>query len=60
MPEAAMAGKPKEKISLLVEGGTVLTMDPSRRVLEDGAVAVRGDTIVAVTSPRSASRRRDA
>ena len=50
MPEAAMAGKPKEKISLLVEGGTVLTMDPSRRVLEDGAVAVRGDTIVAVGS----------
>jgi 5-methylthioadenosine/S-adenosylhomocysteine deaminase len=50
MPEAAMAGKPKEKISLLVEGGTVLTMDPSRRVLEDGAVAVRGDAIVAVGS----------
>jgi 5-methylthioadenosine/S-adenosylhomocysteine deaminase len=35
---------------LLIEGGTVVTMDASRRVLEDGAIAVRGDTIVAVGS----------
>jgi 5-methylthioadenosine/S-adenosylhomocysteine deaminase len=49
-PDSGPAEKPKEKVSLLVEGGTVVTMDPSRRVLEDGAVAVRGDTIVAVGS----------
>lgn len=30
---------------MLVAGGTVVTMDGSRRVLEDGAVAIRGDTI---------------
>jgi 5-methylthioadenosine/S-adenosylhomocysteine deaminase len=48
--DSGPAGKPKEKVSLLVEGGTVVTMDPSRRVLEDGAIAVRGDTIVAVGS----------
>jgi 5-methylthioadenosine/S-adenosylhomocysteine deaminase len=48
--DSGPAGKPKEKVSLLVEGGTVVTMDPARRVLEDGAIAVRGDTIVAVGS----------
>src|SRR5713226_6077588 len=38
----------RERVDLLVAGGTVVTMDAGRRVLEDGAVAVRGDTIVAV------------
>jgi 5-methylthioadenosine/S-adenosylhomocysteine deaminase len=38
----------KEKVDLLITGGTVVTMDAQRRVIEDGAVAVRGDSIVAV------------
>jgi len=38
----------KEKVDLLVSGGTVLTMDAQRRIIEDGAVAIRGDSIVAV------------
>jgi len=42
----------KEKADLLISGGTVVTMDASRAILEDGAVAVKGDTIVAV-GPRS-------
>lgn len=33
---------------ILITGGTVITMDPARRVLEDGAVAIVGDRIVAV------------
>jgi 5-methylthioadenosine/S-adenosylhomocysteine deaminase len=33
---------------LLIAGGTVITMDPARRVIEDGAVAISGDRIVAV------------
>jgi len=37
-----------EPIDLLITGGTVVTMDSARRVLEDGAVAVLGDRIVAV------------
>jgi cytosine/adenosine deaminase-related metal-dependent hydrolase len=37
---------------LLVSGGTVLTMDGARRVIEDGAVAVSGGRIVAV-GPRA-------
>jgi 5-methylthioadenosine/S-adenosylhomocysteine deaminase len=36
-----------ESADLLIEG-TVITMDPARRVIRDGAVAVRGDRIVAV------------
>jgi len=42
----------KEKADLLISGGTVVTMDASRAILDDGAVAVKGDTIVAV-GPRS-------
>jgi 5-methylthioadenosine/S-adenosylhomocysteine deaminase len=35
---------------LLITGGVVITMDPARRVIEDGAVAISGDRIVAVGS----------
>ena len=42
----------KEKADLLITGGTVVSMNVSRTILEDGAVAVTGDTIIAV-GPRS-------
>jgi cytosine/adenosine deaminase-related metal-dependent hydrolase len=35
-------------VDILITGGTVITMDPQRRVLEDSAVAIAGDRIVAV------------
>ena len=35
----------KEKVDLLVAGGTVVTMNAERRMIEDGAVAVNGDTV---------------
>jgi 5-methylthioadenosine/S-adenosylhomocysteine deaminase len=38
----------KEGVDLLVSGATIVTMDGARRVLEDGAIAVKGDTILAV------------
>ncbi len=38
---------------LLLSGGTVVTMDPSRQVIEDGAVAIGGGRILAV-GPRAA------
>src|SRR5438270_960089 len=37
-----------KRVDLIVSGGTVVTMDRERRVIEDGAVAVRGGRIVAV------------
>jgi len=33
---------------ILITNGIVVTMDPARRVIEDGAVAIEGDRIVAV------------
>ncbi len=33
---------------LLITGGTVVTMDKDRRVIENGAVAIKGDKIVMV------------
>ena len=38
------------EVDILITGGTVITMDPRRRVIEDGAVAVAADRIVAVGS----------
>src|SRR6266481_5808264 len=46
----------KEKVDMLVAGGTVVTMNAERRIIEDGAVAVNGDAIVAVGSRRTWSR----
>ena len=35
-------------VDTLIEGGFVLTMDPQNRLIENGAVAVKGKSIVAV------------
>jgi DNA integrity scanning protein DisA with diadenylate cyclase activity len=48
----AQGAATREHADLLVSGGTVITMDAQRRVLDDGAVVVRGDTVVAV-GPRA-------
>lgn len=37
-----------ERVDLIIRGGTVVTMDGSSRLIENGAVAIRGDRIVAV------------
>ena len=51
-PDSSTSQTHKERADLLVTGGTVVTMDAPRAILDDGAVAVKGDTIVAV-GPRS-------
>lgn len=38
----------RQTVDLLIDNGTILTMDDSDRVIEHGALAVQGDTIVAV------------
>ena len=35
---------------IIVTGGTVITMDPERRIIEDGALAITNDRIIAVGS----------
>jgi 5-methylthioadenosine/S-adenosylhomocysteine deaminase len=44
---AGLAQGPRE-ISLVISGGTVVTMDGGRRVIDGGAVAIEGGAIVAV------------
>jgi len=50
---SAIALGQKQDIDLIVTHGIVVAMDPARSVYQDGAVAVRGDVIVAV-GPRTA------
>jgi 5-methylthioadenosine/S-adenosylhomocysteine deaminase len=38
----------KEKVDLILSGGTIVTMDPARSVVDEGAIAVRGERILAV------------
>ena len=51
MMESRSAGETPERCDLLLTGGTVITMDDGRRVLDTGAVAVTADRIVAVGTP---------
>ncbi|MEK6322619.1 MAG: amidohydrolase [Acidobacteriota bacterium] len=44
-PSIAIAA---ERVDIIIRGGTVITMDGSSRVIDNGAVAVRGERIVAV------------
>jgi 5-methylthioadenosine/S-adenosylhomocysteine deaminase len=42
----------RENVDLIISGGTVVTMDAKRAIYEDGGIAVRRDSIVAV-GPRA-------
>lgn len=41
-------GRAAEPVDIIIRGGTVVTMDGTSRVIENGAVAVKGERIVAV------------
>jgi 5-methylthioadenosine/S-adenosylhomocysteine deaminase len=50
---AALYARPaiaRQRVDLIVAHGTVVTMDGTRRILEDGAIAVQGDAIAAIDS----------
>ena len=40
--------KTKPNAELLIKNGTVITMNPARNIIQDGAVVIRGDSIIAV------------
>jgi len=48
----ALALAQKQEADLMITHGIVVTMDPARTVIQDGSVAVRGDSILAV-GPRA-------
>jgi 5-methylthioadenosine/S-adenosylhomocysteine deaminase len=45
---ATMAQRRKTVVDLIVSGGTVVTMDGARRVIEHGAIAIKGGRIEAI------------
>ncbi|MCM3880762.1 MAG: amidohydrolase [Vicinamibacterales bacterium] len=45
---AVRAQVPPRQVSLVVSGGTVVTVDPARNIYDPGAVAIDGNVIVAV------------
>ncbi len=47
----------REQASIILTGGTVVTMDGERRILQPGAVAIRDARIVAVGSPEEIAAR---
>jgi 5-methylthioadenosine/S-adenosylhomocysteine deaminase len=52
MTTLANAQTRRQPADLLVVGGTIVTMDQTRRVIEDGGIAVSGGRIVAI-GPRA-------
>jgi len=46
----AAAQNRQERVDLLVLGGTIVTMDSARQVIDDGGIAVRAGRIVAIGS----------
>jgi len=47
-PAAAIAQERRERADSVIAGGTVVTMALERHILEDGAVAIKGDVILEV------------
>ena len=52
----AMFAQTKQDVDLIVSGGTVVTMNGARTILDEGSVAIKGDAIVAVGSRAEVER----
>jgi 5-methylthioadenosine/S-adenosylhomocysteine deaminase len=46
--DPASLGRAAERVDIIIRGATVVTMDGNSRVIENGAVAVKGERIIAV------------
>ena len=57
LPISISSQVPKDKVDLIISGGTVVTMDATRAIYDDGAVVVKGDTIIAVGPRRELEAR---
>src|SRR5260370_5136311 len=55
-PSTTIAQKRKTVVDLIIRGGTVVTMDSKRRVIENGAVAVKAGRLVSVGSATDIDR----
>src|SRR5258708_31705971 len=53
---SALAQKRKSTVDMIVSGGTVVTMDGTRRVIENGGVAIKNGRIVAVDNAAAIER----
>lgn len=47
-PQSPTEIKNAQFVDLLISGGTIVTMDPERSILENGFVVVKGDAIIAI------------
>ena len=54
---ATQSPRARQRVDLIIQGGTVVTMDDNRRVIEDGAIAVSRGRIIAVGRSREIGRR---
>ena len=54
---ALLPQAPRRSVSLVIKGGTVVTMDPAGRVLAPGALSIDGRDIVAVDTPENIDAR---
>ena len=52
LPYAAAQTRQQRSVDLLVQGGTIVTMDQTRRIVDDGGIAISNGRIVAI-GPRA-------
>ena len=56
LPVHPQPARTRSSSTIVLSGGTVVTMDPSRRLIENGAVAIQGDKIVAIGTKAEITR----